>query len=50
MRILAVAVLTCASAASSHAEKIAWMRSYKEAKVKAGVEGKLIFLDFYTDW
>jgi hypothetical protein len=29
---------------------IAWEKSFNEARVKAGMEGKLMYLDFYTDW
>lgn len=29
---------------------VAWEKSYADAKIKAGLEGRLMYLDFYTDW
>ena len=29
---------------------IAWEKDFEKAKRRAAAEGKLLFLDFYTDW
>ena len=29
---------------------IAWEQDFEKAKRKAAAEGKLLYLDFYTDW
>ncbi len=43
----AVAFLAALPAAAG---SVAWEKSFAEAKVKAGLEGRLLYLDFYTDW
>ncbi len=50
MKRLASAVFALLAATSAHAGGVAWEKSFEEAKVKAGLEGKLMYLDFYTDW
>lgn len=37
-------------AAVSQAQPIAWAKNWEAAKKSAAASGKLIMLDFYTDW
>lgn len=32
------------------ADGVAWEKSFADAKIKAALEGRLMYLDFYTDW
>ena len=50
MKRFAFAAVALLAAAQAHAGGVAWEKSFEEAKVKAGLEGRLMYLDFYTDW
>jgi hypothetical protein len=50
MRPFALSALALLAALPASAGGVAWEKSFAEAKVKAGLEGKLMYLDFYTDW
>lgn len=50
MKPLAAISIALLSALSAAADGVAWEKSYSEAKTKAGLEGRLMYLDFYTDW
>ena len=45
--LLALAAIAAASASAS---EMPWAKDYKSAKAQASKSGKLIMLDFYTDW
>jgi len=38
------------SAVASQAQPIGWVKNWDAAKKSAAASGKLIMLDFYTDW
>ncbi|MCE9582804.1 MAG: hypothetical protein K8T20_09950 [Planctomycetes bacterium] len=50
MKWLALPLFALLSALPARAGDVAWEKTFAEAKVKAGLEGRLLFLDFYTDW
>jgi hypothetical protein len=50
MKWLALPFIALLSALPARAGGVAWEKSFAEAKVKAGLEGRLMYLDFYTDW
>ena len=50
MKPLAALSLALLTALSAAADGVAWEKTYAEAKTKAGLEGRLLYLDFYTDW
>ncbi|MBI2921780.1 MAG: hypothetical protein HYY18_11910 [Planctomycetes bacterium] len=50
MKPVAAVSLALLSALSAAADGVAWEKSWGEAKTKAGLEGRLLYLDFYTDW
>ncbi len=47
---LPLALLTVAAVASAHSSSIGWKRAYGAATTAAKSSGKLIMIDFYTDW
>ncbi|MCX6359301.1 MAG: thioredoxin family protein, partial [Armatimonadetes bacterium] len=50
-RLVALAALLgCVSSSSALAGGIAWARNYGAAQKEARRTGKLIMVDFYTDW
>lgn len=50
MKLSALLVIALLASLPAHAGGVAWEKSFAEAKVKAGLEGRLMYLDFYTDW
>ena len=50
MKLSALALIAALTALPAQAGGITWEKSFAEAKVKAGLEGRLMYLDFYTDW
>ncbi|KAF0246250.1 MAG: hypothetical protein FD180_881 [Planctomycetota bacterium] len=50
MKLCALPVIALLAALQAHAGGVTWEKSFEEAKVKAGLEGRLMYLDFFTDW
>ncbi|MEK7467799.1 MAG: hypothetical protein AAB074_10335 [Planctomycetota bacterium] len=50
MKLAAFSLVALLATLQAHAGGVAWEKSFAEAKVKAGLEGRLMYLDFYTDW
>lgn len=50
MKSLAFPLFALLAALPAHAGGVAWEKSFEQAKIKAGLEGRLMYLDFYTDW
>ena len=47
--VLLLAAALCMLVSATDAG-IAWEQDFKKAKLRAAAEGKLLYLDFYTDW
>lgn len=45
-----VMVLLMALALGAYASEIGWVKAYGDAKTEAKTSGKLLMIDFYTDW
>ncbi|NUN48360.1 MAG: hypothetical protein HUU15_05975 [Candidatus Brocadiae bacterium] len=50
MKLAAIPLLAFLASLPASAGGVAWEASFEEARVKAGLEGRLIYLDFFTDW
>lgn len=50
MKHFAFLLLSALIALPASAGGVAWEKSYADAKIKAGLEGRLLYLDFFTDW
>lgn len=50
MKTMTLSVLALLAALPAAADSVAWEKSFSEAKIKAALDGKLLYVDFYTDW
>ena len=50
MKRLFATIVFCLGGLACTAEDIAWEHDYNKARTRAATEGKLLFIDFATDW